>query len=134
MMLAYQKSRALLLLFSIAFFMGCQKPNAASQNGRVPEAKTAEPEVPAWLKEKILGFENEKPANPPVSIYSYRYQNQTVYFITGRCCDIPSEVYSVKGQQLCQPDGGFSGKGDMKCPDFFNARTNEKLIWEDLRK
>ncbi|MFT5791167.1 MAG: hypothetical protein ACI9LI_000499, partial [Saprospiraceae bacterium] len=28
----------------------------------------------------------------------------------------------------------FTGKGDGKCADFFDARTNEKLIWEDERK
>jgi hypothetical protein len=35
---------------------------------------------------------------------------------------------------MCAPDGGFTGKGDGKCTYFFDARTNEKLIWEDERK
>ena len=47
--------------------------------------------------------------------------------------DIPSMVYDSKGIVICHPDGGISGKGDMKCPDFFEKRTNEKLIWKDAR-
>ncbi|MFC5270957.1 DUF6970 domain-containing protein [Adhaeribacter terreus] len=133
MMLAYQNIRPLFLLVFIAFFTNCQKP-IATQNGTVSDVKTHDAGMPAWLKEKIAAFEKDKPANPPVKIYSYQYQNQQVYFITGRCCDIPSEVYSVEGQQLCQPDGGYTGRGDGKCADFFTNRSEEKLIWEDLRK
>jgi hypothetical protein len=134
MMLAYQNSRRLLLAISLVLFIGCQRTKTTSQNGRVSEAKTAEPEIPAWLKESISAFEKEKPANPPVKIYRYQYKEQLVYFIPGRCCDIPGAVYNVEGQQLCQPDGGITGRGDGKCADFFDSRTNEKLIWEDLRK
>ena len=130
MMLAYQIHRALFLLFCLSFFVACNQPAASSKNDTVSQGKT----IPEWLQARIAEFEKDKPANPPVKIYSYSYKGQTVYFITSRCCDIPSEVYSVEGQQLCQPDGGFSGKGDMKCVDFFDARTNEKLVWEDLRK
>jgi hypothetical protein len=34
---------------------------------------------------------------------------------------------------ICSPDGGFSGKGDGNCIDFFEKRTNGKLIWRDKR-
>ncbi len=88
---------------------------------------------PEWLQKKISEFQAENPANPPVKIYGYQYRNQDVYYISGRCCDIPSEVYDAAGKQLCQPDGGITGRGDGKCADFFQTRTNEKLIWEDLR-
>lgn len=133
-MLAYQKYRLLFLLFCLPILGSCHKPATASKNGTVSEEKTTQKEIPAWLKEKISGFEMEKPANPPIKIFSYLYQGQEVYHITSHCCDIPSEVYTLQGQQLCQPDGGITGRGDGKCADFFQTRTNEKLIWEDLRK
>lgn len=102
----------------------------------VSEVKMQTPaqEMPAWLQAKTTEFEKAKPTNPPIKIYHYQYHNQPVYFITGRCCDVPSEVYDATGKQLCQPDGGITGRGDGKCPDFFETRTEEKLIWEDLRK
>ena len=134
MMQAYQKYRLLFLLFCIAFYSACQKPAATAQNGSVSEEKTQEPEIPAWLAQQIEEFKQDKPANPPVKIYRYFYRNSQVYYITSRCCDIPGALFDVEGQQLCQPDGGYTGKGDGKCPDFFANRTDEKLIWEDLRK
>jgi hypothetical protein len=134
MMLAYQRYRLLFLLFCLLVMGSCQKPAAAPKNGTVSEEKTTQKAIPAWLKEKIIVFGKEKPANPPIKIYSYLYQNQEVYYITSRCCDIPGEVYTSQGKQLCQPDGGITGRGDGKCADFFQTSTNEKLIWEDLRK
>lgn len=134
MMLAYQKYCLLFCLFSLLFLESCHKPATASKNSTVSEEKATQKEIPVWLKEKISGFEKDKPANPPIKIYSYLYQSQQVYYITSRCCDMPSEVYNLQGQQLCQPDGGITGRGDGKCADFLQARTAEKLIWEDLRK
>lgn len=126
-MLAYKNYCPGFLAF-LLLFCSCQKPAVPSANSSTSGAN------PSWLRQMIWQFEDEKPANPPVKIYRYRYQNQFVYFITGRCCDIPGQVFNVEGQQLCQPDGGITGRGDGKCADFFETRTDEKLIWEDLRK
>jgi hypothetical protein len=46
------------------------------------------------------------------------------------CCDFFSEVYDEHCKFLGSPDGGFTGKGDGKLPDFFEEAKNEKLIWE----
>ncbi|KAA9340332.1 hypothetical protein F0P94_06650 [Adhaeribacter soli] len=86
------------------------------------------------MNELIVEFKNEAPTNPPVKIFRYQYQDQPVYYVSGRCCDIPGKVLNAQGEQLCEPDGGITGRGDGKCPDFFETRTQEKLVWEDLRK
>ena len=88
---------------------------------------------PEWLTRLIQQQESQPVANPPASITRYEYNGQVVYFLPQKCCDIPSMVYDSKGIVICHPDGGISGKGDMKCPDFFEKRTNEKLIWKDAR-
>ena len=131
-MFAYQRSIYLFLLFSLPFLAACQKA-AVPQNATVSEPKTTFRQIPDWVHTQIENFQQEKPANPPIKIYSYRYKGQLVYYITGRCCDIPSSLFTVEGQQLCQPDGGITGKGDGKCADFFKTRTEEQLVWEDPR-
>jgi hypothetical protein len=97
---------------------------------------TEAPEGPRalWLTELIHQLEQEAPANPPAKIYRYTYNDQEVYYLTGRCCDIPSKLFDKDGNQLCEPDGGITGKGDGRCPDFFEKRTNETIIWEDKRE
>jgi hypothetical protein len=88
---------------------------------------------PAWVDKLISQFEHDPVANPPLSIWRYDYNGQTVYFVPAHCCDIFSVVYTANGEVLCSPDGGLTGAGDGKCPDFFTTRTGEQLIWQDSR-
>ncbi|WP_162428107.1 DUF6970 domain-containing protein [Pontibacter pudoricolor] len=87
-----------------------------------------------WLTDLIQQLQQDAPANPPAKIYSYTYNGQQVYYLTSRCCDIPGKLFDKDGNQLCEPDGGITGKGDGRCPDFFEKRTNETIIWEDKRE
>lgn len=96
-------------------------------------ATTTNPQAP-WLSDLIQQLEQDAPANPPAKIYSYTYNNQQVYYLTGRCCDIPSKLFDKDGNKLCEPDGGITGKGDGRCSDFFEKRSNETIIWEDKRE
>lgn len=89
---------------------------------------------PAWLQAMIAKIESEPVTSPPSAILRYRYRGETVYFRPARCCDFPSELYDEHGTLICQPDGSLSGHGDENCPDFFSARTNEVLIWQDPRR
>ncbi len=89
--------------------------------------------VPSWLAVLIRGFEGQPVADPPLYVARYEYQGQVVYYVPPRCCDIPSDLYDSSGRILCHPDGGFSGAGDGRCPNFFTQRTNEKIIWRDPR-
>jgi hypothetical protein len=72
-------------------------------------------------------------ANPPASITRYEYQGHVVYYVPPRCCDVASTLYDEKGAVICQPDGGFTGRGNNKCPDFFDARSKAQLVWKDPR-
>jgi hypothetical protein len=96
-------------------------------------ATSAQSSNPAWVDKLIQQFESDPVANPPLSIWRYDYNGQTVYFVPAQCCDIYSMVYNASGSLLCAPDGGITGEGDGKCPDFFSSRTNEQLIWQDAR-
>ncbi len=107
------------------------KPGISPQ---ISEAATANALAAPWLSQLIQHLQEEKPANPPARIYRYTYNNQQVYYLTSRCCDIPSKVYDEQGNVLCEPDGGITGKGDGRCPDFAEQRKNETLIWEDKRE
>jgi hypothetical protein len=90
--------------------------------------------TPDCIEDKIREIASEEVWNPPAKIYSYWYNGQTVYFIPQRCCDIPSVLMDSNCNAVCFPDGGIGGSGDGECPDFFDTRTNEKLIWEDTRE
>ena len=89
---------------------------------------------PKWLDQVIKSNFPKGTAteiNPPIAkhIYRYTYKDKKVYYVPSRCCDIQSSLYDSTGKQLCSPDGGKSGRGDGKCADFFEQRSNEEVIW-----
>ena len=43
-------------------------------------------------------------------------------------------VWGVDRAVICHPDGGITGRGDGRCPDFFVERRNERVVWRDQRK
>lgn len=90
-------------------------------------------EYPDWLKELIAREEIGKVANPPASIWKCIYKSQIVYYLPSRCCDITSVLFTEKGDPICHSDGGLTGRGDEKCPDFFQERKNCELVWKDSR-
>ncbi|MFD1185458.1 DUF6970 domain-containing protein [Pontibacter rugosus] len=123
---------ALALGLSIAL-IACSSGASASATSASSPAST-EADNPAWLNELIQELKAAEPTNPPAKIYSYTYDYQTVYYLTGHCCDFPSKLYDARGNLYCEPDGGITGKGDGRCSDFLERRENEKLIWEDKRE
>lgn len=90
-------------------------------------------DTPTWLRHLIQDLASQPVANPPASVTAFTYRNQTVYFLPSRCCDIPSVLYDANGVVLCAPDGGITGQGDGRCPDFFTTSRDERLIWLDPR-
>jgi len=90
--------------------------------------KSAE-QTPDWLAARIKGLEDSSGVNPPELVASYSYQGHTVYYVAPRCCDQYSVLYDSSGAELCAPDGGITGRGDGRCPEFVAQRTNEKILW-----
>lgn len=89
--------------------------------------------IPACISQQIANFRNMQVQNPPRSIYTYKYNNKTVYYIPSICCDQFSDLLDSNCVLLGHPDGGFSGKGDMLLLDFRANKTEERLIWKDER-
>lgn len=90
-------------------------------------------DVPAWVAGLIRQMEAEPVADPPALVARYEYRGGRVYYVPPRCCDVYGTLYDASGTVLCHPDGGFAGNGDGRCPDFFEERRSEKIIWRDRR-
>lgn len=108
-------------LFSIMLLTSCQK-------AEIPKY------TPICIIQEIDIIKSEDVRNPATSIWQYEYNGEMVYYITSYCCDIESQLFDGECNQICSPDGGLTGTGDGKCPDFFSNRKNEKLVWKDDRE
>ncbi|MDB5263739.1 MAG: hypothetical protein JWQ14_3022 [Adhaeribacter sp.] len=100
---------------------------SACQDDEIPRG------LPACVKEKIDELKNKPTQNPPAKVWQYQYMGKTVYYIPPACCDQVSKLYDENCNFICAPDGGITGRGDGKCPEFFATRQNGILVWEDKR-
>jgi hypothetical protein len=67
------------------------------------------------------------------SVYTYNYNNKQVYLVNYKieCCDnFTAQLFDNEGKSLCFPYGGITGKGDIKCQEFDNQKSQEKLYWK----
>lgn len=113
-------------------------PTTTPTNVPVPETSVKDMAFdqrnrPKWLDDRIQKLLEDEPVKPRLRITSYQYRGQTVYYETVRCCDQYTTLYDAKGNVLCAPDGGITGRGDGRCPDFEKNRSAEQLVWQDPR-
>jgi hypothetical protein len=105
--------------------------NKLAQNSNQNDSLT---KTPSCIKELINTMKAELVTNPPSKIFSYLLEGKLVYYVPPICCDYFSDLYNDSCKIIAHPDGGFTGRGDGKLPDFHKMKQNEKLIWEDNRK
>lgn len=120
---------AMMLLTSVTT-PACSQPAAPATKADTSAITAPRPD---WMAALIATYEREPVANPARRIIRFKFENKTVYYLPPICCDIPSRLLDADGQMLCSPDGGFTGRGDGRCPDFHKARREEQLMWQDSR-
>jgi leucyl-tRNA synthetase len=69
-------------------------------------------------------YQSEPVTNPPRSVVRYDYKGAVVYFVPAQCCDAFATLYDANGRVMCAPEGGITGRGDGRCPDFLAERRN----------
>ena len=89
--------------------------------------------VPVCIKNKIEEIKKEPKWNPPAQVDEYSYNGKRVFLFSSNCCDQYNMLYNENCETICAPSGGFTGKGDNKCSDFFNTAKYVKLVWKDSR-
>lgn len=86
-------------------------------------------ELPACFKSKIDSMATNPNAGTPESITCYNYRGQIVYYMKAPCCDKYNIAFDSNCNVLGYPDGGITGKGDGKMPDFFKEVKDGKVVW-----
>lgn len=86
--------------------------------------------VPLWLRQVI---DDLRKVPDSTLVRQHRYKDNVVYYVLSPCCDQFNYLYDLNGNIICAPDGGFSGRGDEQCPDFYETSTEGVVIWENPR-
>lgn len=65
----------------------------------------------------------------PAEVWRYQIEGKDVYLVIPACCDQFIKLFDTNCKLICSPSGGFSGKGDGTCPDFYQKAIVKELIW-----
>ena len=84
-----------------------------------------------WIRQYIDNINNIDAESRPEEIWSYYHLQDTAYFFIMPCCDRFNTVYDYIGEKICAPDGGITGRGDFKCPEFFKTARKLNLVWSE---
>ena len=87
--------------------------------------------MPSCISEKIREFKKLEKHLQPQNVYEYLYRGKKVYYVTMPCCDNFNELYDSNCRLLGHPDGGFTGKGDGKLPDFSKEGKAGRMVWRN---
>jgi hypothetical protein len=114
-------------LLLTAAFAACA---AVESHPRAPRCNLVA-KAPACIAARVDKMCAQPSQREPMSVTRYRYRGQDVYYIPPHCCDIPSELLDAECRIVCMPDGGLTGAGDGKCPDFRTTRAGGEVIWRE---
>lgn len=110
----------ILLIFAIPFLQksSCNKNKSTT---------------PSCILQKIEQIKAQPKWNPPAEVNEYIYNDAPVFLFSSNCCDQYNVAYDENCNVVCAPSGGYTGKGDNKCPDFFEKAKHVRLVWKDKR-
>lgn len=91
---------------------------------------TVKQTLPAAITKRIEAYKKMDKTEQPRSVVEYEYKGQKVYYINMPCCDFFNELYDSTGKLLGHPDGGITGRGDGKLPDFAKEKAKERIVWK----
>ncbi|WP_240409923.1 DUF6970 domain-containing protein [Flavisolibacter nicotianae] len=90
--------------------------------------------TPSCIQARIEEIKKQPRWNPPAQVEEYVYNGKRAFLFSSNCCDQYNELVDENCNYLCAPSGGFTGRGDRKCPNFKDSAQFIRLVWKDERK
>ena len=104
----------------------------ADESDRPSAAPTTRAEVvglPEWLRIRLADYDAQPGPAAPQAVYALRYGAGLAYYVQAGCCDQLDPLIDARGVILCHPTGGFTGRGDGRCPQALPATSERREVW-----
>jgi hypothetical protein len=135
--MSVMKNFLLILSFPIFAASDCGN-NKHKEIATIQEAKDKKinvtDSIPPCVRSFIDSSFKHSPEDAPVRIDEYWYKDQQFYLFMAPCCDNFDILYDKNCKEICAPTGGFSGRGDGRCPDFSKEAKLVRTIWNNELK
>jgi hypothetical protein len=117
----------MLLVTSLTSETCKNKKNAANGQPAIVDS------IPSCISQRIDSIKKQPRYNPPAEVNEYSYKGKRVFLFSSDCCDFFNPLVDSACNYLGAPNGGFTGRGDGKVPDFDKEARHIKLVWKDPR-
>jgi hypothetical protein len=101
----------------------------ADTAGNPPPALHAAPGLPPWLAAMVADFDTQPAHTAPSTVHALPYLGGTAYLVSTSCCDQYDPLYDALGVVICHPTGGYTGRGDGKCPTPLPPAADRREVW-----
>jgi len=134
-------SPVLLIALSLALVAGCasrvQKgeaapiapPDGSDRASSTPSTRVEVAGLPDWLRIRLADYDAQPGPAAPRAVYEVRYGEGVAYYVMAGCCDQLDPLVDAKGVLVCYPTGGFTGRGDGKCPGALPPESGRREVW-----
>jgi hypothetical protein len=85
--------------------------------------------LPQWLRIRLADYDAQPGPAAPRAVFEVRYGDGVAYWVQAGCCDQLDPLVDARGVLVCYPSGGFTGRGDGKCPGALPPPADRREVW-----
>jgi hypothetical protein len=104
-------------------------PDGSDRAGSAPSTRVEVAGLPEWLRIRLADYDAQPGAAAPRAVFEVRYGDGVAYWVQAGCCDQLDPLVDARGVLICYPSGGFTGRGDGKCPRALPPLTDRREVW-----
>jgi hypothetical protein len=109
--------------------VSCAESDPRASTPSAPRPDSSSTSLPEWLRVKIAEFDELPADRAPLGVWRISHNGQAAFYLLSPCCDQYNPLFSAEGHEICNPSGGFTGRGDGKCPAPMDQGTKATLVW-----
>ena len=104
-------------------------PDNSDRASATPSNRVEVAGLPEWLRIRLADYDAQPGPAAPRVVYEVRYGDGVAYYVKAGCCDQLDRLVDARGVLVCYPSGGFTGRGDGKCPGALPPEADRREVW-----
>ena len=94
-----------------------------------PSDRVEAPGLPRWLQIRLADYDAQPGPSAPRAVFALDYAGAPAFLVQAGCCDQLDPLVDARGVLICHPTGGFTGRGDGKCPAPLPPVDRRREVW-----
>ena len=104
-------------------------PDGSDRASSAPSMRVEAAGLPEWLRIRLADYDAQPAPAAPRAVFAVRYGDGVAYYVQAGCCDQLDPLVDARGVLVCYPSGGYTGRGDGKCPGALPPVADRREVW-----